>query len=370
MCKDNSLLVYFQLGLLFLHNMIKSEYNVIGVMSGTSLDGIDIAHVTFYKTSKWQFKINHAITVAYSDDWKLILKDLVTLDLHEIQNIDISYTEYLATILNDYMNSIPELSVDFISSHGHTALHQPAKQITYQIGNLPILSKLIGRTVVCDFRVQDVKLGGQGAPLVPVGDYLLFSDYDYCVNLGGFANISYDDNAKRVAYDICPVNIVLNRYAEQLGHEYDDEGRFARSGTLNSELLERLNANAYFQNPPPKSLGLEWVNTNVLPLLENSNLSELDILRTYVDHIAVQITKNMDTNSKVLFTGGGAFNSFLIDRIKSLKDVHATIPEDDLVNYKEALIFGLLGTLKLRGENNCLASVTGAKYDHSSGVIY
>ncbi|MBO6606843.1 anhydro-N-acetylmuramic acid kinase [Psychroserpens sp.] len=350
--------------------MIKSQYNVIGVMSGTSLDGIDIAHVTFYKASEWQFKINHAITVAYSDDWNLILKDLVTLDVDEIQNIDISYTEYLATILNDYINSIPELTVDFISSHGHTALHQPAKQITYQIGNLPILSKLLGRTVVCDFRVQDVKLGGQGAPLVPIGDRLLFPEYDACINLGGFANTSFERNGNRIAFDICPVNIVLNYYAEQLGKSFDDEGQIARKGKTNTKLLNQLNDHSYYRAEPPKSLGLEWVKEHVFPVLDQSGSSIQDILCTYVEHISIQISETIANGSKVIITGGGAFNTYLLECLSKLKSVNYIVPSNSVVNYKEALIFGLLGVLKLRGEINCLSSVTGARHDHSSGVIY
>lgn len=370
MCKDKSLLVYFQLGLLFLHNMIKSEYNVIGVMSGTSLDGIDIAHITFTKKQDWQFKINHAITIDYPSEWKDILRNLIKQDHQQLREIDKSYTEFLASILTDYLRSHPELKVDFISSHGHTALHQPDQHMTYQIGNLATISKLTNCTVVCDFRVQDVNFGGQGAPLVPIGDKLLFSEFDYCINLGGFANISFENNGIRRAYDICPVNIVLNRYAERLGKEFDNKGALAKSGKCDNELLDKLNADNYFYLKSPKSLGLEWVEKNVFPILDQSHIKIEDILSTYVEHIAIQICRSITADSKVLLTGGGAFNTYLLERMNAMKEAKFIVPSTNIVNYKEALIFGLLGVLKMRDEINCLSSVTGAQYDHSSGVIY
>lgn len=339
-------------------------------MSGTSLDGIDIAHITFTKLEDWQFCINHATTIEYSPKWIAILKDLVNLDLKQLDNIDRSYTKYLASILNTYMKSLTDLSVDFIASHGHTALHQPERNFTYQIGNLRKLSELTSTKVVCDFRVQDVQLGGQGAPLVPIGDRLLFSDYDFCINLGGFANISFEQNGNRIAYDICPANIVLNHYAERLGKPFDKDGLIARSGHCHTNLLEQLNSNSYFRAEAPKSLGLEWVKNNVFPLLDQYEISIEDILRTYVEHVATQVSKAITTDSKVLITGGGAFNLYLLERIKANKNAEYIVPSSTIVNYKEALIFGLLGVLKIRGENNCLSSVTGAQYDHSSGIIY
>ena len=350
--------------------MITSEYNVIGVMSGTSLDGIDIAHITFTKANNWQFKINHATTIEYTAEWMHQLRNLVNYKQIKLLEIDKAYTAFLASVLNAYINSHPELEVDFISSHGHTALHQPDENLTYQIGNLPVIAALTNQRVVCDFRIQDVELGGQGAPLVPIGDQLLFSEYDFCINLGGFANISHQENGKRIAFDICPVNIVLNHYAEKLGKSFDEDGLIAKSGQCQTQLLEELNSHKFFSELPPKSLGLEWVKENVFPVLDGCQISVQDILHTYVEHIAIQISNTINSNSKVLITGGGAFNSYLIDRIRGYKEASYIIPSNAIVNYKEAVIFGLLGVLKIRGEINCLSSVTGAKIDHSSGVIY
>ncbi|MFT4781104.1 MAG: anhydro-N-acetylmuramic acid kinase [Psychroserpens sp.] len=350
--------------------MIKSSYNIIGVMSGTSLDGIDLAHITFEIANKWTFTIRNAETVAYPEIWKDKLSNLVNYNLVALKIIDEEYTIYLADVINDFLRKYQLNTMDVICSHGHTALHQPEDNLTYQIGNLPSLAKLIGNTVVCDFRIQDVKFNGQGAPLVPIGDRLLFSGYDNCINLGGFANISSEEDNKRIAYDICPVNIVMNRFAKKLGYDYDKGGDIAKSGNVDHSLLKLLNEISYYAHKPPKSLGLEWVESQVFPILESSKISEENILRTFVEHIAVQIANAFNTNSKVLFTGGGSFNNFLLERIRAQKDFELILPSNEIIEFKEALIFGLLGILKLRGEVNCLSSVTGADCDHSSGAIY
>jgi anhydro-N-acetylmuramic acid kinase len=262
--------------------------------------------------------------------------------------------------------------IDAICSHGHTALHQPEKGITYQIGNMPHLAALLGQTVVCDFRVQDVALGGQGAPLVPIGDKLLFSDYDFCLNLGGFANISTDNDTDRIAYDVCPVNIVLNRYVEQLGLNYDDEGKIASTGTINEELLEKLNDLEFYKANYPKSLGLEWVDKNIFPLIDAFQLEIQDVLKTFVEHIAVQLASeiNKKSHASVLVTGGGVYNTYLMNRLEAYSKNEIMIPSKAIIEFKEALIFGFLGVLKLRNEVNCLKSVTGASQNHCSGKIY
>lgn len=341
-------------------------------MSGTSLDGIDIIYVTFKNDGTWSFKIHYAETLPYDEFWKKRLKKLIDLSSDELKQTDEEYTKYLSEKINEFILKYHIENIDFISSHGHTALHRPEQNITYQIGNLPILAQLMGQTVVCDFRVQDVKLGGQGAPLVPIGDKLLFSEYDYCINLGGFANLSTDYNSVRVAYDICPTNIVLNHYVNILGYDFDDKGQIAKSGTIHEQLISELNALEFYKQDYPKSLGLEWVNQVVFPIIDKYNLETKAILRTFTEHIAVQISNEINKIEKalVLITGGGAYNEFLISRIKSKTNNKIIIPSKEIIEFKEALIFGLLGILKIRGENNCLASVTGARYDHSSGKIF
>lgn len=352
--------------------MIKTQYNVIGVMSGTSLDGIDLAFINFSFKEQWSFKIIKADTIAYAEEWLGKLKTLIKYSKEELAELDLDYTLYLSEVIQKFITENNISSIDAICSHGHTALHKPEYGLTYQIGNLSVLGKRLNQTIVCDFRVQDVAFGGQGAPLVPIGDQLLFSDYSYCVNLGGFANVSTEIKGQRIAFDICPVNIVLNKYVSILGFAYDDKGALAKEGVLNTDLLKELNNLPFYKETYPKSLGLEWVNEIVFPIIDVYNLSVKDILRTVVEHVAIQISNvlNVQQNSSVLVTGGGVFNSFLMSRIEDLCNNTIQIPSKEIIEFKEALIFGFLGVLKLRAENNCLSSVTGAKKDHSSGIIF
>ncbi len=352
--------------------MKKNTYSVVGVMSGTSLDGIDLALCNFkLNPSKvWEFNIQQAETIAYPVYWKQKLQEAIHLPSEELHGLNAEYTSYLAEVINDFIHRHHLQSIDAVCSHGHTVIHEPAKGVTLQIGNLRNLAHLIQKTVVCDFRVQDVALGGQGAPLVPIGDHLLFGAYDCCLNLGGFANVSFQKDGKRLAFDVCPVNVVLNTYSEKLGRPFDDKGLFASSGLVNFEVLDALNALDYYTMAPPKSLGIEWVKEHVFPILERSNLRPEDVLATYVRHIAIQLEKVVTPMNRILVTGGGAHNKFLIDQLKSMVSTSIEIPEKTIVEYKEALIFGFLGILKLRNEVNCLSSVTGASKDHSGGVIY
>lgn len=353
--------------------MKKDNFRVIGVMSGTSLDGVDIVDVSFSRQKRiWKYTLHNSETIDYDAFWKERLSKLVSSTKEQLALIDITYTLFLAEIIKQFISKNNINDIDAICSHGHTALHEPENGFTYQIGNLKELALEIEKLVVCDFRVQDVKFGGQGAPLVPIGDQLLFNDYDCCLNLGGFANISLTKENVRLAYDICPVNIVMNHYVKLSGSDYDDEGKIAASGNINKELLKQLNAIDFYSVAPPKSLGLEWVKSNIFPLIDSFKLPLNDILRTFVEHVAIQITRQINdaTDAKVLVTGGGVFNSFLISRLKKLTHNNIQIPSNNIINFKEAIIFGFLGVLKLSGEVNCLSSVTGAKHNHSSGKIF
>lgn len=353
--------------------MFKESYNVIGVMSGTSLDGIDLAHINFtIKDHKWYYQILESETVSYSENWLNKLKVAVSFSEEKLIELNEDYTELLGQIVKSFIDNYQIKNLDAVSSHGHTILHQPQNGFTLQIGNLPKIASIIQEKVVCNFRVQDVELGGQGAPLVPIGDRILFSEYDYCLNLGGFSNISFEDDAKRIAFDISPVNTVLNFYANKLGLDYDDKGKIARSGKLNSDLLRKLNALEYYKKSFPKSLGFEFVKEIVLPLIEEYPISIEDKMHTFTEHIAFQTSIALpNQKGKILITGGGAYNDFLIERIQfHLPKLEIIIPDNKTLEFKEALIFALLGVLKLRNEINVLSSVTGAKMDHSSGVIY
>lgn len=349
--------------------MLTKEYFVVSVMSGTSLDGIDMLYTKFEYSKHWDFKIIESETIDYNQNWLKVLRDLTKKTREELQQIDNDYSKYLARKIQDFINSKKIKNIDFIASHGHTALHNPQKGYTYQIGNQQVLADTLSKKVICDFRAQDVQFGGQGAPLVPIGDRLLFSKYDYCVNLGGFANVSFEDATRRIAYDICPVNIVLNYYSKQLGQKYDDKGHIAQSGTPDSSLLSALNSLDYYTEQPPKSLGLEWVEKKIFPLIDSYNFSIETVLRTFVEHAALQIANTFTKQTSVLLTGGGAYNLFLLERIKVYTNSEIIIPSKKIIEFKEALIFGLLGVLKERNEVNVLSSVTGAYKNHSSGKV-
>lgn len=353
--------------------MFKENYKVIGVMSGTSLDGIDLAHINFtIKDNKWHYQILESETVSYSQDWLNKLKIAVSFSEEKLIELNKDYTELLGKIIRSFIDNYRIKNLDAVCSHGHTILHQPQNGFTLQIGNLSKIAEIIQEKVVCDFRVQDVQLGGQGAPLVPIGDRILFSEYDYCLNLGGFSNISFEDGDKRIAFDISPVNTVLNFYANKLGLDYDDKGKIARSGKVDSDLLNELNALDHYKKSFPKSLGFEFVKEIVLPLIEKYSISIEDKMHTFTEHITLQTSFALPKKEgKILITGGGAYNDFLIERMQFyLPKIQIIIPDNKTLEFKEALIFALLGVLKLRNEINVLSSVTGVKMDHSSGVIY
>ena len=350
--------------------MNKNSVFSIGLMSGTSLDGVDLVYVKFNSDDFTIFEILHSETSSYSKKWKDTLQKAITFSSDELIKLDKEYGEFLAEKINFFIDQFKIDKIDFIASHGHTILHQPENGITLQIGNGQIIAEKTNQKVVCDFRTQDVKLGGQGAPLVPIGDEMLFSDYDFCVNLGGFSNISFKENHTRIAFDICPVNIVLNFYANKLGLEFDESGKIASEGKLNPQLLDKLNSLEYYQENPPKSLGLEWVQKEVFPLIDSYETNISNILSTFVEHIAMQIGGIIYQNKSVLVTGGGVFNQFLMERIEFYADVKIPLINTKVINYKEALIFAFLGLLRVDNQINCLKSVTGASKNHSSGVIF
>jgi anhydro-N-acetylmuramic acid kinase len=347
------------------------KYSVIGLMSGTSMDGLDIAWCEFkYLNETWHFKIKKAVTNPYSKEWEDLLRKSRNLDRVDLNKLDVLYGKLLAVEVSKFIAQFNIGHVDFVASHGHTVHHKPEEGVTIQIGNGIELSRILGIDVIYDFRMQDVQLFGQGAPLVPIGDQLLFSQYESCLNLGGFANISFSEKGERLAFDICPVNIVMNYYAGLLNLPYDDGGNIARGGNTDPMMLKELNNLAYYKMEIPKSLGVEWVDKYVFPLINNS-LGVKDILRTLIEHVVCQIQivlKKYKINS-ILITGGGAFNTFLIERLIESSESEIIIPSSEVVNYKEAMVFGFLGVLRIRNEVNVLKSVTGAKYDHCSGKI-
>lgn len=347
-----------------------NKIKAIGMMSGTSLDGLDLAAVEFrHQHEKWDFSVVSAKTLSYSQEWLGKLKNAPALSGEKLMELHSEYGRFIGNEINRFIQNTGFLP-DLIASHGHTVFHQPAKHFTFQMGRGVEIAAITGIATVADFRSGDVALGGQGAPLVPVGDQLLFSEYDYCLNLGGFANISFNKNNRRVAFDICPVNFILNHFAEKQGFAFDKNGELGRKGKINPELLEQLNRLDFYRQEPPKSLGREWMEQTYLPVLQNMQFSEEDKMRTVYENIAQQIANNTSGEGKMLVTGGGVFNTFLMELIAKHTNTAIVIPSNEIVNFKEAIIFAFLGVLRVLKMSNCYASVTGAKYDHSTGIIF
>jgi anhydro-N-acetylmuramic acid kinase len=347
-------------------------YSIIGVMSGTSLDGVDIAHCSFgFENGVYEYKINACETVAYPAEWYKRLMLLPGGSALDFALTHVQYGKYLGKLVSEFMTR-HHLTADYIACHGHTIFHQPGRMFTSQIGDGAALAAESCTPVICDFRSADVAHGGQGAPLVPIGDEMLFAQYSYCLNLGGFANISFRKDEMRKAFDICPVNFILNYLANQLEMPYDKDGEIAASGHIDYDLLSSLEALPYYVKPLPKSLGREWVEQEFLPLINHSASSISDKLSTVLEHIVSQIEKTIESGkgNTMLITGGGTYNRFLISRLRKQLPCSIHIPENELIDYKEALIFAFLGLLRITGKPNCLASVTGAKADVCGGAIY
>lgn len=350
----------------------KNQYRVIGLMSGTSMDGLDICCVDFKinNVTNVTFSVIHCETIQYTSFWKQRLKDAHLLSAMELQALDAEYGKFIGQTVSDFVQRLGLKDIDLVASHGHTIFHQPERGFTLQIGAGSHIAAQCGMTVVSDFRSGDVALGGQGAPLVPIGDQLLFSDYDACVNLGGFANISFDYHGNRVAFDICPVNIVLNELCQKIGQEYDAYGEIAKAQLLDQQLLDSLNQLPFYRQSFPKSLGREWVESYINPLLEASEISIERKIATFTHHIAQQLNLILSqlNATNILLSGGGAYNDYLIGLLNVKGEIH--LPPKEIIEFKEALVFAFLGVLRIENQVNVLSSVTGACRDSSSGMLW
>ncbi|MCG9879457.1 MAG: anhydro-N-acetylmuramic acid kinase [Bacteroidia bacterium] len=357
-------------------NIKHKTFRAIGLMSGTSLDGVDVLCTDFsYENDTWQYHILAAKTYPYSEMWLARLQHLPTESALNFAKTHAFYGRYLGQLVQTFLKET-DLHADFVASHGHTVFHQPSNGFTTQIGDGAALSAVCGLPVVCDFRSMDVALGGQGAPLVPVGDALLFAQYDACLNLGGFSNISFKGSENRIAFDISPCNLILNKVALELGFPYDNKGFLAKSGTPDKELVQTLNNIEFYLQKGAKSLGIEWLNQHFWPIITTRNeLSKVDLLASFTEHISDQISQtinefNLDNEDSVLLTGGGAFNEFLVQQIQEKVAAKLIIPSEELVQFKEALIFAFLGVLRMSNEVNVLKAVTGSRKNHIGGAIY
>lgn len=353
----------------------RSSYKMIGLMSGTSGDGLDIAYCDFQlDNGKWSYRLQLHETIVFPETLEKNLMQAHELSGLDLSLLDVSFGKWMGEQVRFFVSK-HQLKIDAVASHGHTVFHQPDKRLTLQIGNGWALHKACGLPVINDFRMLDVQLGGQGAPLVPIGDRLLFGEFDYCINLGGIANVSMEYSGIRLAFDICPFNLLLNHFAALEGKAYDEDGNLARSGKLIPEVLEQLNQIRFYDIQGSKSLGREDM-AQFLEFLEGKSHSPEDVLHTLVHHFAYQIKNSIRPPergiAKVLVTGGGAFNAYFMEILAAtLGSSFEIVPASkSLINYKEALIFAFLGVLRLRNENNCLYTVTGASRDNCGGVVY
>ncbi len=354
-------------------------YRAIGIMSGSSLDGLDIAFVEFEENGgHWKYQIKAADCYSYHADWMKHLQKTTALNAFDYLVLHSSYGKYIGEKVNAFINQYSlHHQVQLIASHGHTVFHSPKNKMTSQLGDGAAIAAATGINVVSDLRAMDIALGGQGAPIVPVGEKLLWKEYDCLLNIGGIANVSIKQNDEYVAFDICPANRVLNLLANDAGKKYDEDGNLSRSGKINTTLLTQLNALDYYKISFPKSLANDFGTDIIYPLIQSFNLSNEEALRTYVEHIAMQlgyaISKFEIRNSKMFITGGGAHNHFLIQRIKEVLQsyqIDIVVPDTMIVDYKEALIMALLGVLRWREENTVLASVTGATRNSIGGAVW
>jgi len=350
-------------------------------MSGSSLDGLDIAFTTLNERGgKWEYEIQAASCLPYSVDWINRLKQATTLSAYEYQLLHTAYGKFVGSQVNAFIekNGL-EHQVQLISSHGHTTFHAPHLGMTAQLGDGAAIAAETGINVVSDLRAMDVAFGGQGAPIVPIGEKLLLSEYTMFLNLGGIANISAETKNGYVAFDVCPANKILNMLVQAEGKDYDDNGTIAASGSVHTTLLTKLNALSYYQLPFPKSLDNGFGVNEVFPIVQSFGLSTAGALRTYVEHIAMQVGYSCTgfgangQGANMLVTGGGAFNGFVLQRLQhqlAALNIQVVVPTADLVNYKEALIMALIGVLRWREEYNVINTVTGARRNSINGAVW
>jgi len=357
-------------------------YRAIGIMSGSSLDGLDIAFVEFNESAgNWSFEILAADCYPYAAEWTEKLKNAIGLNALDYQLLHTAYGHYIGKEVNRFIDEHQlHYQVGVVASHGHTTFHMPSQLMTGQLGDGAAIAAETGLRVVSDLRALDVAFGGQGAPIVPIGEKLLLKEYSLFLNLGGIANISFNLPDKYIAFDVCPANRVLNLIAARSGKEYDAGGAMAAAGQVHQDLLEQLNRLDYYSRPFPKSLANDFGTDVVFPLIGSFGLDDNDALRTYVEHIVFQIAASIrnseiagSTDQRLLATGGGAFNTFLINRLQEELQplgVSVVVPDEKLVNFKEALVMALIGVLRWREEYNVLASVTGAQRNSIGGALW
>lgn len=363
---------------------IQQPYRIIGLMSGSSLDGLDLACCLFRSQSSGgvSWTIEAAATQPYSAQWQRRLKELPNQPALAFARSHVYFAHYLAEHCQEFITNHQLKAIDAIASHGHTLFHEGDRGFTCQIGDGASLAALMHLPVIANFRNQDVAKGGQGAPFAPIVERDLFPQYDFFLNLGGIANLSIRHQGKMYAFDVCPANQWLNALAQQLGRAYDSEGQLAARGVVQQNLLNVLNTWDFYEKPPPKSLGNQSVR-EWFPQLLGYPAKEEDKLATVTRHISIQIVKALarsyrpaaGSRLEVLCTGGGAWNRFLMQEIEGAAAAHnfqlsCTVPDAQWVDFKEALLMAWMGALRLEKQHNCLPTVTGASEGSCAGGVF
>jgi anhydro-N-acetylmuramic acid kinase len=363
---------------------------IVGLMSGSSLDGLDIACCEFEldETQATGNPVRHwqlidAETAPFSADWRRELKELPGKSARELALAHSRFGAYVGQLVSAFLQS-RHIDPDLIASHGHTIFHFPDQGCTFQLGDGAAIAAATGFLVIDNFRAMDVALGGQGAPIAPIADRMLFPGYDFFLNLGGIANVTCNANGRYIAFDIGGANQVLNALVAPLGIEYDKDGTLAARGKLNKELLERANRLDYFRQSYPKSLGNDWVQEQLLPIYLEFESPLEDKLFTACAQLARQTARDLQDvlrreniparSYRLLATGGGAFNPFLIKQIREecrkVATLEVVIPDARIISFKEAVLMALMGALRLANIPNCMASVTGAWRDAIGGAVH
>ena len=349
-------------------------------MSGSSVDGLDIAHCTFEEIGgKWSFQLNATACIPFNEYWNKTLHNITTLSAKDLLLAHTAFGHWMGQAILQFIDQHHlHHKVHLIASHGHTVFHEPALGMTFQLGEGAAIAATTKLPVVNDLRNMDIALGGQGAPIVPIGEKLFWNEYAYFLNIGGISNITINKDGEHIAFDVCPANRVLNLLCSELGKTYDEGGKEAAKGKINYDLLDELNDLPYYKKPFPKSLSNEYGVDTVFSLIQKYAITIQDKLHTYCEHIAMQLSDvchevTGEQNDKMLVTGGGALNTFLIEKIQHhlmIKRIDVDIPTADLIEYKEALIMALIGVLRWREEVNVLSSVTGAKRNSVGGALW
>ena len=359
-------------------------YRTIGLMSGSSLDGLDIVFAELNENSgNWEYEIKAADCLEYPEEWKTRLQEAVSLNALDYLLLHTEYGNYLGKEVNRFIEKNDlHYQVSLIASHGHTTFHVPSKKMTAQLGDGSAIAAETKLPVVSELRALDIAFGGQGAPIIPVGEKLLWKDHSMFLNIGGIANISFNLPDTYIAYDVCPANRVMNMIAQRVNKDFDAGGEMAALGNVHEGLLEKINASDYYRQPYPKSLANSFGTAEMYPLVRSFGLTHNDELRTYTEHVVTQVKRAVvdglsmqakDTDKKLFVTGGGAFNHFLIQRLSEVlkpEGVEVVVPGEEIVKYKEALVMALIGVLRWRQEYNVYATVTGAERNSIGGALW